>query len=73
MYLAIFVVAALVALTVFVRWLEPRVAFVPFPGESETPRDLGIDHNDAVARDEQVYWSAIDRFIGTFRAHDSRR
>ncbi len=42
MYLAIFVVAALVALTVFVRWLEPRFAFVPFPGESETPRDLGI-------------------------------
>jgi uncharacterized protein len=42
MYLAIFVVAALVALTVFVRWLEPRLAFFPFPGESETPRDFGV-------------------------------
>jgi fermentation-respiration switch protein FrsA (DUF1100 family) len=42
MYLAIAVIAALVALTALVRWVEPRFAFFPFPGESETPRDFGI-------------------------------
>ena len=31
-----------VALAVFVRWLEPRIAFFPFPGEAETPRDFGV-------------------------------
>src|SRR5215218_4771360 len=32
----------LVALAVLVRWLEPRMAFFPFPGEAETPRDFGV-------------------------------
>src|SRR5687768_16225071 len=34
------VVAA--ALALLVRWLEPRLAFFPFKGEDETPRDFGI-------------------------------
>lgn len=42
MYLLITLAVALVALTVFVRWVEPRLAFFPFSGESETPRDFGI-------------------------------
>ena len=33
---------ALVALAALVRWLEPRLAFFPFAGESETPRDFGV-------------------------------
>src|SRR3990170_8000502 len=33
---------AIVALAVLVRWLEPRMAFFPFPGEAETPRDFGV-------------------------------
>lgn len=32
----------LAALTTFVRWLEPRLAFFPSPGEQETPRDAGL-------------------------------
>lgn len=34
--------AVVVALAVLVRWLEPRMAFFPLPGEAETPRDFGI-------------------------------
>jgi fermentation-respiration switch protein FrsA (DUF1100 family) len=30
------------ALALLVRWLEPRLAFFPFSGESETPRDYGV-------------------------------
>ena len=33
---------AIVSLAGLVRWLEPRLAFFPFPGESETPNDFGI-------------------------------
>ena len=33
---------ALLALAVFVRWVEPRLAFFPSPGETETPRDAGL-------------------------------
>ncbi len=32
------------ALVLFVRWLEPRFAFFPFSGETETPRHFGIDY-----------------------------
>jgi alpha-beta hydrolase superfamily lysophospholipase len=32
----------LAALTAFVRWLEPRMAFFPSPGEDETPRTAGL-------------------------------
>ena len=32
----------LLALAVFVRWVEPRLAFFPFPGEAETPRNFGL-------------------------------
>src|SRR5678815_3903125 len=42
MYLLGAFVAALLALTVLVRWIEPRLAFFPFSGESETPRDFGV-------------------------------
>jgi alpha-beta hydrolase superfamily lysophospholipase len=31
-----------VALALLVRWLEPRLAFFPFTGETETPRDFGL-------------------------------
>ena len=30
------------ALAVLVRWIEPQLAFFPFTGETETPRDFGI-------------------------------
>lgn len=33
-----------------VRWAEPRLAFFPTPGESETPRDFGVQF-DAVTID----------------------
>ena len=42
MSLLISIAVALVALTVFVRWIEPRLAFFPFTGEAETPRDFGV-------------------------------
>jgi len=35
-------VVALLALTLLVRWLEPRLAFFPLAGEAETPRDFGV-------------------------------
>jgi uncharacterized protein len=38
------VVVGIVALVVFVRWLEPRFAFFPLPGETETPGHFGIDY-----------------------------
>jgi len=42
MFILIAPVLALVALAVMVRWIEPRVAFFPFRGESVTPRDFGV-------------------------------
>jgi uncharacterized protein len=42
MYLVLSLAAVLVALLLFVRWVEPRMAFYPFPGEAETPRDVGV-------------------------------
>jgi uncharacterized protein len=42
MFVLTSIVLALVALAVIVRWIEPRVAFFPFHGESETPRDFGL-------------------------------
>jgi uncharacterized protein len=42
MWFPITLAVALVALTLLVRWLEPRLAFFPFAGESETPRDFGL-------------------------------
>jgi fermentation-respiration switch protein FrsA (DUF1100 family) len=38
---------AIIALAILVRWIEPRLAFFPFPGEAETPRDFGVPY-DAV-------------------------
>jgi fermentation-respiration switch protein FrsA (DUF1100 family) len=35
-------VVAILALAILVRWLEPRMAFFPFPGEDETPQHAGI-------------------------------
>jgi uncharacterized protein len=37
-------VVGIAALTVFVRWLEPRFAFFPSAGETETPRHFGVDY-----------------------------
>jgi hypothetical protein len=42
MYLLIALAAAVLGLVVFVRWVEPRIAFFPFPGEAETPREFGV-------------------------------
>ena len=42
MFYLIALSAVLVGLALFVRWLEPRMAFFPFPGEAETPRDFGV-------------------------------
>jgi len=42
MNLLITLAVVLVALVLFVRWLEPRMVFFPFPGEGETPREFGI-------------------------------
>ena len=42
MNLLIAAAVILAALALFVRWLEPRMAFFPFPGEAETPREFGI-------------------------------
>jgi uncharacterized protein len=40
--LILIVVLVTAGLAVLVRWIEPRLAFFPFKGESETPRDFGI-------------------------------
>jgi uncharacterized protein len=37
-------VVGIAALIVFVRWLEPRFAFFPSAGETETPRHFGVDY-----------------------------
>lgn len=43
MYVSLVTIAvALVGLAALVRWIEPRVAFFPTRGESETPRDLAL-------------------------------
>jgi fermentation-respiration switch protein FrsA (DUF1100 family) len=44
MFLLICLTVAVVALAALVRWLEPRMAFFPFPGETETPRDFGVPY-----------------------------
>ena len=41
---ALVVLAVFAALVWLVRWLEPRLAFFPFTGETVTPRDAGIDY-----------------------------
>jgi fermentation-respiration switch protein FrsA (DUF1100 family) len=43
-------IVAIVLLAVLVRWIEPRLAFYPTRGESETPRDYGVPY-DAVTVD----------------------
>ena len=42
--LSLLITLALVtaALALLVRWLEPQLAFFPFKGEAETPREFGI-------------------------------
>jgi fermentation-respiration switch protein FrsA (DUF1100 family) len=42
MYLLLSLAVVLAALTALVRWLEPRMAFFPFPGEDDTPRSAGL-------------------------------
>src|SRR5262249_47841695 len=42
MHLAVWTLVALAGIAVFARWLEPRLAFVPFPGEDATPREFGV-------------------------------
>ena len=41
---ALTLIAAAAILVIFVRLLEPRLAFFPFRGETTTPRDLGLDY-----------------------------
>lgn len=38
------------ALAILVRWLEPRLAFFPFAGETETPRDFGLPFDAVTIR-----------------------
>lgn len=40
------IIAALVALKLFVLWLQPKLAFYPLAGVQETPADLGIAYRD---------------------------
>lgn len=40
--LLITIAVVIAALALLVRWMEPQLAFFPFKGESETPRDFGI-------------------------------
>src|SRR3954470_11033625 len=42
MRVLIALVVVAVALIVFVRWLEPRVAFFPTTGETTTPQEFGV-------------------------------
>jgi len=44
MHLAAWILVALVGLAVFARWLEPRLAFFPYPGEDVTPEQFGVHH-----------------------------
>ena len=48
--LSIYVLAAGVLVWLLVRWLEPRLAFFPTQGESETPRSSGVPF-DAITID----------------------
>jgi pimeloyl-ACP methyl ester carboxylesterase len=41
-FVSITVIAAAITLTLLARWLEPRMAFFPFTGEAETPREYGV-------------------------------
>ena len=40
--LSVYVFAGCVLMWLLVRWAEPRLAFFPTTGESETPRDFGV-------------------------------
>jgi uncharacterized protein len=42
MLLSVYALAGCVLLWLLVRWAEPRLAFFPTAGESETPRDFGV-------------------------------
>ena len=44
-----------------------RELFDRIKGPKEFVIIAGGDHNDAMPRDTQAYWSAIDRFIDRFR------
>jgi fermentation-respiration switch protein FrsA (DUF1100 family) len=44
------VLVACALMLILVRWAEPRLAFFPTPGESETPRDSGVPF-DAISID----------------------
>jgi fermentation-respiration switch protein FrsA (DUF1100 family) len=48
--LLITVALAIAGLAVLVRWLEPRLAFFPFAGERETPRDFGVPFEAVAVR-----------------------
>src|SRR5436189_4535962 len=41
MRLVLILLVGLLGLVVLVRWLEPRLAFFPSPGETTTPHDFG--------------------------------
>jgi uncharacterized protein len=55
--------AILILLTLAVRWLEPRLAFFPTAGETETPNDFGVAYTSldiATADGERLRGWAID-------------
>lgn len=44
MHLAAWILIVLAGVTVFARWVEPRLAFFPLPGEDVTPQHFGVDY-----------------------------
>jgi fermentation-respiration switch protein FrsA (DUF1100 family) len=49
-FVSVTVVAVLITLSLLVRWIEPRMAFFPFAGETETPRDFGVPFEPVTIR-----------------------
>jgi hypothetical protein len=42
--------ALVIVMKWLVAWLEPRLVFFPYPGETETPRTLGLGYRDLAIR-----------------------
>ena len=65
---AIVLIVALAALLVIVRFLEPRFAFFPSAGETDTPRDLGVEYESLT-----VQTSDGERLRGWLLPHPTPR
>ena len=65
---ALVLLASAAVLVVFVRWVEPRLAFFPFPGEAETPRDFGVAYEPLTIETKDGErlraWLMLRRFYG---------